>query len=149
LALESACRELEGEKKWLPDISEVLELIRKHQELWDDRTTAIWHIERRAHGLVNEIKQLQPQVELQQARAKWEQAERHERHKMERYFLQEKTASEKQEAAAKAAQEVEAAMTAVAEAEKAARAAFDERIAAMQAFEAAKVKAAKAKVPSS
>ena len=76
LALESACRELETEKKFLPDISEVVEAIQRHDKLWDRRKYAFWTIESRAAELTDLIAREQPRIEAELAFEKAQQARR-------------------------------------------------------------------------
>jgi hypothetical protein len=133
LTLEGACRELETETKWLPDISEVLKAIRKHYELWNTRLNAIWYIEKTVSNVIERIKELTPQAELMHAKAKLQQAESKLKSSLRLYGSRRDAAIEKQEAARKAAQEVEAAMAAFAEALKAGYAALGQAVAAIEA----------------
>jgi hypothetical protein len=74
LALESACRGLETENKFLPDISEVVAAIQQHDELWYCRKHAFWIIERAAADLASLITKEQPRLEAELAFEKAQQA---------------------------------------------------------------------------
>jgi hypothetical protein len=110
LALESACRELEAEKKFLPDISEVVEAIQRHDKLWDRRKQAFRSIERAAADLARLIDKEQPRVEAELAAKKVDEARYRLDRALGRLKGQKRTAVTKQEAAAKAAEEAQNAV---------------------------------------
>jgi hypothetical protein len=133
LELESACRELEGERKWLPDISEVLALVREHQERWSTRREAIRSIKTVARWLADEVKQFP-------AKAEEAYAEQCYRRSLNYLEIAKREAIQKQAAAAKAAQEVEAAMVALAKTDDHVSEAKIKLMVAQQQVEAAKAK---------
>jgi chromosome segregation ATPase len=114
LALESACRELETEKKFLPDISEVVEAIRRHDDMWERRKGAFWSIKRAAADLANLIATEQPRVEVEQAEAREDHARRALNRALDVLGHQKREATSKQEAAANAAQEAQDAVAQIA-----------------------------------
>jgi hypothetical protein len=79
LSLESACRELEAEHKFLPDISEVLTKIDEHFELWWKRRRAIYDLKSEINELIELIETLKPKVALEIA----QKEERDARHSLE------------------------------------------------------------------
>jgi hypothetical protein len=68
LSLETACRELEAEHKFLPDISEVLKKIDEHYGRWMGRRSAIYGLKRETNELIELIEKLAPQVALEKAK---------------------------------------------------------------------------------
>ena len=57
-ALDSACRELEAEAKFL-SVAEVLEAIKSHMNLWKRRYSAVWHIDSRIGIALAELEELE------------------------------------------------------------------------------------------
>ena len=67
--LESACREIVVTQKFAPAISEVLEVIRKHQEKWFGRYGALWYAEEnRCEALTRALKREQEQEKQEHER---------------------------------------------------------------------------------
>jgi hypothetical protein len=133
LALESACRELEGQRKWLPDISEVLALVREHQERWSERLSAIRSIKTVTRFLADEVREFPAKKELERAVLNHGSGLNH-------LDITKREAIQKQAAAAKAAQEVEAAMAKLAKAHDHVLKAEIRLMAAQQQLEAARAK---------
>src|SRR5215475_6766683 len=65
LALESACREITTQQKFLPTISEVLEVLETHNCTWSSRKYAIHNLKRRARELADSIAKAKPEFEEQ------------------------------------------------------------------------------------
>jgi hypothetical protein len=63
LMLESACREIERNQKFLPAVSEVLKIITEQQEVWEKRQAAIGAIERRARDVAGVLAKVRPKIE--------------------------------------------------------------------------------------
>jgi len=109
LALESACREITTQQKFLPTISEVLEVLETHNCTWSSRKYAIHNLKRRARELADSIAKAKPEFEAEATAQKIKQAER----SLEYSRVQAERAADdvkaKQQLAAKAAQEVEGA----------------------------------------
>jgi DNA-binding protein H-NS len=59
LALESGCRQIEQTQKYVPTISEVLKVLKAHEEQWDKRKWALREIEWRANYLQEQIRKAQ------------------------------------------------------------------------------------------
>ena len=57
-ALDSACRELEAEAKFL-SVAEVLEAIKEHMKVWKRRYSAVWHIDSRIEIALAELEELE------------------------------------------------------------------------------------------
>jgi hypothetical protein len=80
LALETACREIESTKKFLPAISEVLPVIREHITAWSKRLDAIKGIKGYSARLIIELERPKKEAmkaalkEIDEARQKWRQA---------------------------------------------------------------------------
>lgn len=75
IILDCACREIERTQKFLPAISEILEIIDRQQELWRKRRVAISGIERRSRDVAEVLAKVRPKIDAAFAeRAKKEAA---------------------------------------------------------------------------
>jgi hypothetical protein len=110
LSLETACRELEAEVKFLPDISEVLKKIDEHFWLWRKRESAIYGFESETNLLIAAIEKLKPKAALEIAEKAEQQAHFAFRNKLSFHDRAKAEAIAKQEAAAKAHEAVEIAI---------------------------------------
>jgi hypothetical protein len=63
IVLECSCREVERKHKFIPSISEVLEIIEEQKDIWEIRRNAINQIERRAQNVIETIAKLKPKVD--------------------------------------------------------------------------------------
>ena len=63
IILDCACREIERTQKFLPAISEILEIIGEQQELWQKRQVAIRGIEGRVREVAEVLAKLRPKIE--------------------------------------------------------------------------------------
>ena len=57
-ALDSACRELEAEAKFL-SVAEVLEVIKNHIPIWKRRKSAVWYLDSRQTLALYELEELE------------------------------------------------------------------------------------------
>jgi hypothetical protein len=63
IILDCACREIERTQKFLPAISEILEIIDQQQELWLKRQVAMRDIESRARDVAEVLAKVRPKIE--------------------------------------------------------------------------------------
>ena len=63
IILDCACREIERTQKFLPAISEILEIIDRQQELWRKRRVAISGIERRSRDVAEVLAKVRPKID--------------------------------------------------------------------------------------
>jgi hypothetical protein len=106
---------LETEKKFLPDISEVVEAIQRYDTLWDGRKRAVWSIERKATELADLIAHEQPRVEAELALAEARDLQSKWNTSLALFGTRKQDAISAQNRAAAAAQKVEETMMKLAE----------------------------------
>jgi hypothetical protein len=70
LAIEGGCRQIERARTFTPSIAVVLEAIKEHDKLWQQRRRAINTIEDKAAKLIKDI-QDQTRARVDEARSKW------------------------------------------------------------------------------
>jgi hypothetical protein len=114
LALESACREITTQQKFLPTISEVLEVLATHNSTWSSRHFAIHNIKRRACELADSIAEAKPKFDAEATAEKIRQAEMSLEHCRAQAVRAADDVKAKQQLAAKAAQQVELAFAGLA-----------------------------------
>jgi hypothetical protein len=74
LALLSACRQIEETEKYVPAISELLNLLKEHDQQWGDWKWALHHIERTSNELQGEIREAQARYQRESAERRLEEA---------------------------------------------------------------------------
>jgi hypothetical protein len=106
LALESACREITTQQKFLPTISEVLEVLETHNCTWSSRKRAIHNLKRLARELADSIAEAKPKFDAEATAQKIKQKEMSLEFARAQAVRAADDVKAKQQLAAKAAQEV-------------------------------------------
>jgi hypothetical protein len=76
IILESACREIARTCKFAPSISEVLEVLKNHNERWDNRYRAIWYTSETLAKAIAAREKWEAEQKVTEAEQKRRQAER-------------------------------------------------------------------------
>ncbi|KRR14530.1 hypothetical protein [Bradyrhizobium valentinum] len=74
IALTTACREVRQAKPYVPDISDLMPVLRRHLQAWEERQWAIFRLADESRSLMESIEATE--LEAQQAAKKHQQAEK-------------------------------------------------------------------------